>query len=216
MRFLDSRWCFGLHWNNSAVASLYAVTINIIFEWSLFAFTYQCVAKYGIELTFGALLRDDILIKTKLRYVWATLLAASSISLFKPKQAKTRCHNELGSQCKTASTFFNTVHLLPGGAKLVSCPGRHLTSVRPWLQAEVSCKIQQIDNNNWLKLNRLSLNYKKTRSVTSLGHHGGRIVFWERPKFFKSCPIVVNYVQHICRGGETSPLVTRKLNRICP
>jgi len=36
-------------------------------------------------------------------------------------------------------TFFNTVHLLPKdlmfknvGAKLVSCPGRHLTSVRPW------------------------------------------------------------------------------------
>jgi len=35
------------------------------------------------------------------------------------------------------STFFNTIHLLPkdlmfehGGAKLVSCPGRHLTSVR--------------------------------------------------------------------------------------
>ena len=39
------------------------------------------------------------------------------------------------------STFFNTVHLLPkdlrfehGGAKLASCPGRHLTSLRPWIQ----------------------------------------------------------------------------------
>ena len=38
-----------------------------------------------------------------------------------------------------ASTFFNTVHLLPkdlrfehGCTKLVSCPGRHLTSVRLW------------------------------------------------------------------------------------
>jgi len=37
------------------------------------------------------------------------------------------------------STFFNTIHLLPkdlgfehGGAKLASCPGRHLTSLRPW------------------------------------------------------------------------------------
>jgi len=37
-----------------------------------------------------------------------------------------------------ASTFFNAVYLLPkdlrfehGGAKLVSCRGRHLTSVRP-------------------------------------------------------------------------------------
>jgi len=36
------------------------------------------------------------------------------------------------------STFFNTVYLLPkdlwfehGGAKLASCPGRHLTSSRP-------------------------------------------------------------------------------------
>ena len=38
------------------------------------------------------------------------------------------------------STFFNTVHLLwkelrfeHGGAKLASCPGRHLTSLRPWV-----------------------------------------------------------------------------------
>jgi len=36
------------------------------------------------------------------------------------------------------SAFFNTVHLLPndlkfenGGAELASCPGRHLTSLRP-------------------------------------------------------------------------------------
>jgi len=38
-------------------------------------------------------------------------------------------------------TFLNTVHLLPkdfrfehGGAKLASCPGRHLTSLRPWVE----------------------------------------------------------------------------------
>ena len=38
------------------------------------------------------------------------------------------------------STFFNTVNFLPndlrfrlGGAKLVSCPGHRLTSLRPWL-----------------------------------------------------------------------------------
>jgi len=37
------------------------------------------------------------------------------------------------------SAFFNTVHLLPkgfrfehGGAKLASCPGRHLSSLRPY------------------------------------------------------------------------------------
>jgi len=42
------------------------------------------------------------------------------------------------SPYNVASTFFNTVHLLPkdlrfehADAKLVSCPGRHLTSVRP-------------------------------------------------------------------------------------
>jgi len=45
-----------------------------------------------------------------------------------------------------ASTFFNTVHLLPkdfrfehGGAKLVCYPGRHLTSLRPWQDAIVVC-----------------------------------------------------------------------------
>ena len=43
----------------------------------------------------------------------------------------TKSHNVI-------STVFNTVHLLPkglrfehGGAKLVSCPGRHRTSLRP-------------------------------------------------------------------------------------
>jgi len=43
------------------------------------------------------------------------------------------------SPYNTASTFFNTVHLLPkdlrfghGGAKLVSFPGRRVTSVRTW------------------------------------------------------------------------------------
>ena len=39
------------------------------------------------------------------------------------------------------STFFNTVHLLlkylrfeRGGAKLIFCPGLHLTSLRPWVK----------------------------------------------------------------------------------
>jgi len=35
-----------------------------------------------------------------------------------------------------ANIFFNTVHLLPAGAKRISCPGRHLTSVRPWFHAQ--------------------------------------------------------------------------------
>ena len=43
------------------------------------------------------------------------------------------------SHNNVTSTFFNTVHLLPkdisfehGGTELASCPGRHLTSLRPW------------------------------------------------------------------------------------
>jgi len=44
------------------------------------------------------------------------------------------------SPSNVTGTFFNTVHLLPtdlrfeyGGAKLASCLGRHLTSLRPCL-----------------------------------------------------------------------------------
>jgi len=44
------------------------------------------------------------------------------------------------------STFFNTAHLLPkklrfehGGAKLASCPGRHLTSLRPCFPFHFCC-----------------------------------------------------------------------------
>ena len=39
------------------------------------------------------------------------------------------------------------------------------------------------------------------RPVTSLGHQGGRRVFWEGRNFFKLCPIVFNYAQHIFPGG---------------
>jgi len=46
-----------------------------------------------------------------------------------------------------ASTFFNAVHLLAkdlrfehGSTKLVSCPERHLTSVRPWSKLSVLLK----------------------------------------------------------------------------
>jgi len=46
------------------------------------------------------------------------------------------------------------------------------------------------------------------RPVTSLGHQVGQRVFWEGPKFFNLCPIVLNYVQRM--GGrkilqESSP-----------
>jgi len=52
------------------------------------------------------------------------------------------------------------------------------------------------------------------RPVTSLGHQGGRRVFWEWPKLFKLCPILLNNVQNIFPGGrefflgEFAPLVT--------
>jgi len=39
------------------------------------------------------------------------------------------------------------------------------------------------------------------RPVTSLGHQGGRRVFWEGTKFFKLCPIILNYAQHIFTSG---------------
>jgi len=48
------------------------------------------------------------------------------------------------------SAFFNTVHLLPkylsfehGGAKLASCPGRHLTSFHPWLSYKQNYPVSQ-------------------------------------------------------------------------
>ena len=44
-----------------------------------------------------------------------------------------------------------------------------------------------------------------TRPVTSLGHQGRWRVFWEGPKFFKPCPVVLNYVQHIFLGGFAPP-----------
>jgi len=40
-----------------------------------------------------------------------------------------------------------------------------------------------------------------TRPVTSLEHQEGRRVFWEGPKNFELCPIVLDYVQHILSMG---------------
>ena len=40
------------------------------------------------------------------------------------------------------------------------------------------------------------------RPVTTLGHQEGRRVFWEGPKVFELCPIVLNDVQHIFPGGR--------------
>ena len=40
------------------------------------------------------------------------------------------------------------------------------------------------------------------RPVSSLGHQGWRRIFWEESKFFKLCPKVLNYAQHIFPGGQ--------------
>jgi len=39
------------------------------------------------------------------------------------------------------------------------------------------------------------------RPATSLGHQGRLRVFWEGPKFFKQCSIVLTYAQHIFTEG---------------
>jgi len=57
-----------------------------------------------------------------------------------------------------ANTFLNTMNLLPkdvrfehGGAKLASCPGRHLTSLRPW--AWLSQCRTETDFSKWVGQN---------------------------------------------------------------
>jgi len=53
------------------------------------------------------------------------------------------------SHNNVTSTFFNTLHLLPkylmferGGAKLASCPGRHLTSLRADFNTSVTIAVK--------------------------------------------------------------------------
>ena len=53
-----------------------------------------------------------------------------------------------------------------------------------------------------LGIHALSVKLLKGRPVTSLGHQERGRVFWEWPKFFELCPIVLNDVQHIFQGGE--------------
>jgi len=45
------------------------------------------------------------------------------------------------------------------------------------------------------------------RHVTNLGHQGVRRVFWEKPKIFELCPIVLNFVLHVF-PGETKNIPT--------
>jgi len=69
------------------------------------------------------------------------------------------------------------------------------TLCRPWTPYLVSWGCRNI-YNSWE-------NSMSSRTVTSLGHQVERRVFWEGPKFFELCPVVLNHVQHIFLKGRT-------------
>jgi len=54
------------------------------------------------------------------------------------------------------------------------------------------------------KLTADVLAYNTSRPVTSLGHQVRPRAFWEGTKFFKLCPIILNYVQHIFPRGANN------------
>ena len=53
----------------------------------------------------------------------------------------------------------------------------------------------------WCDIARTSQAYICHQARNQLGTPGGPRSFWEGPKFFKLCPIILNYVQHIFPGG---------------
>ena len=65
------------------------------------------------------------------------------------------------------------------------CKGTWLTAISSHCLAALPAKISAFNSN----------------PVTSLRHQEGRRFFWEGDKFFKLCPIVSKYVQHIFPGG---------------
>ena len=117
---------------------------------------------------------------------WATLLVAVEGLQWGHKQGRNEKVNiprAPKSPNDVSSTFFNALYLLPkdlrfehGGAKLASCPGRQLTSLRLW--AEVW------QRHDWKALNALfssfvSFHYKrhnqnKTYTTKSLNKLVGR------------------------------------------
>ena len=54
----------------------------------------------------------------------------------------------------------------------------------------------------WVPVSEMKMRNLVGRPVTSVGHQEGRRVFWEGPKNFGLCPIVLNDVQHIFPEGE--------------
>ena len=100
-----------------------------------------------------------------------------------------------------SQVLFNTVHLLPkdlrfenGGAKLVSCPGRHLTSLRPCMWGAAAANEQR----HVLHLRRRSM--KRNLSVHSTqGRH-----MWE--------PFVRAYLKSDSFPAFISPFINDTLD----
>jgi len=84
-------------------------------------------------------------------------------------------------------------------ASIVCSRGRQPTARRPHLARQaISQKLHvlHIDFAMIHSEGKLTLSCIKIRPVTSLGHQGGRRVFWEGPKILKLCP------RHFSRWGE--------------
>ena len=54
----------------------------------------------------------------------------------------------------------------------------------------------------WLTCSISIINDILKQASNQLGTPGGRRVFWDGPKCFKLCPIILNYVQNIFPGGR--------------
>ena len=92
-------------------------------------------------------------------------------------QARNHCWGPKGHN-NVICTFFKTVHLLPkdlrfehGGAKLVSCPKRHLTSLRP-CTSRLSSQNGEISLQKYLPISgKLSItNYLKQSALDYRRH----------------------------------------------
>ena len=80
----------------------------------------------------------------------------------------------------------------------IRCAMIIVTSAIYSLKGEWKCSTRW---QEWTKPKKVKKHWLKIRFVTTLGHQVVRRVFWQRPNFFKLCPIVLNYVQHIFTGG---------------
>jgi len=70
------------------------------------------------------------------------------------------------------------------------------------IRYKVNYKDSVVFNYNYLATTLSKFYYILIKSVTRLGHQGRPRVFWESPKFFQLCPIVLNYFQHFFPGDR--------------